>query len=219
MKTLRRSVFTVFMILLCLPGFSLLEAEDQGWMTNSLTINVTSRANLTVSNELRYYNILFKQRYLYNWQVGFNFRIFKSFYLGAAYKREIDQKLQYKLKEDRFIIEIDWIKHLTRSIDFQCRLNTEFRLFEEHMKQDHIRARLRLLLQTKLNIFQIKTIPFIGVEPFYDSLTKEISENRSYAGVLFPAGKHFRLEVGYTRKDQKNRETVHILNTGIHLVF
>jgi hypothetical protein len=219
MRMLKRSIFTVSLFLLCLSVSRPMEAEDQEWMTNSLTINVTSRGCITFSNEFRFRNIFFKERYLHNWQIGFNYRIFKSFYLGAAYKREIDQKLQYNLKEDRFILEIGWRKRLSRSIDFQCRFNAELRLFAEHMAQDHIRARLRLLLVTKLKIFQVKTIPFIGIEPFFDSVTKEINENRSYAGLLFPAGKHFRLEVGYIRQDKKNWETVHILNTGLHLVF
>lgn len=219
MRTLKRSALIVFLVLLCLSGFSPLNAEDQGWMNNSLTINISSRSSFTFSHELRYRDIFFNQKYLYNWRAGFNLRISGTFHLGAAYKREVEQKLQFNLKENRFILEAGWRKQLSRLIELQCRFNTEIRLFAEHMAQDQVRARIRLLLLTKLNIFQIKTIPFIGVEPFFDSVTKEISENRFYAGFLFPAGKHFRLELGYTRKDQKNKETVHILNTGIHLAF
>lgn len=211
------SVCVLFFV--CLTTAGSLTAENQGWMNNSLTVDITSRGTLSLSNELRHYDILFKDRYLYNLQVGFNYRISKSVHLGLAYKRETERKPQFDLKENRFIVEAGWRTRLSRTVAFHGRFNAELRRFKEDMAQKHIRLRLRLLLLANVKVLGFKVIPFFGVEPIFDTVTDEISENRCHAGVFLPVNRFLRLELGYTRRDRKNRETVHILGTGVHLAF
>lgn len=219
MKQLIKITPTCFLLFALLIPTGPLTAEDQGWMNNSLTIDITSHGTFSFFNELRHYNTFFKNQYLYNWQAGFNYKILKNFHLGLAYKQQVDRKLQFNLKENRFIFEAGWRTRLSRTMELHSRFNAELRRFVENMAQKHIRFRLRLLLLTKMKILKLKIIPFAGIEPIFDTVTDEISENRTLAGVLFPVNRFLRLELGYTRKDQKNRETVHIFNTGIHLAF
>lgn len=219
-NTMKKNIWTLpLCLLLLLSVFPAprLYSEDQGWISNSLTVNINSHTRFVFFNDFRYHDVPFTDFYLSNWQAGFLLNILKNVHVGVAYKRQETQELQYTLKENRFIAEVGWRKALSRSLDLRCRFNAEIRKFAAYMAPRHLRFRMRFLLHYKLSILKLKTIPFIGVEPFFDTETNEISQNRWYAGVLFPICKKIRLEIGYTRRDWKNREVLHILNTGLHI--
>ena len=201
-RTKKRGILWLTFFLFVLSGSRLI-SEQQGWITNSITLKINPYSTLLFSNEFRYYKITISGHYLNNWQAGFLQTLFKKFHLGLAYKRQITWFPQYILKENRFIFEAGWGTNLTQSIDFRCRFNAEIRRFEEDLKQNHLRLRLRFLLLMKLKILKLKVIPFFAFEPFFDTVTNEISENRSYTGIIFPVCKNIRLEFGYIKKDKK----------------
>jgi len=63
------------------------------------------------------------------------------------------------------------------------------------------RYRNRLTLERRLTFGSYHPAPYVSVEPFYESQYQKWSTTALYAGCLFPAGKHFQLDLYYEHQN------------------
>ncbi len=206
-------------MMLVLMAGSTLFAEEQGWINNSLSFKINKKFTLKFTNESRYNELTYTNNFMRNWQGGIIYNFSKKFYFAVLYKREDTQKSQFLLHENRFTLETGWKTKLSKKLDFDIRFRVEIRGFEEGLSDNHLRFRLRARVKTKMKIAQLKLNPFIAVEPFGDTIVDEIFRYRFYAGFVFPMGKHAGFVLNYIRQGSKDKDTIHILNTGVELKF
>jgi uncharacterized protein DUF2490 len=212
--------FQMIMISLWLTAASFpLMADGQGWLNNSATFKIDARWSLKLTNEARHHEVTFKDSFLKNWQAGLVYRLPRNFYASVLYKRESTDKPLFVLAENRFTLETGWKTGLAENWDFDWRFRTEIRRYDDERADNHLRFRLRVRLRTQLRIGTLTIKPFIGTEPFGDTLVDGINRNRFYLGAVFPMGEHAGLVINYIRQDTKDKETLHIINSGFDLSF
>ena len=217
MKKCRLIRMSVFLFLLSLSPH--IFADWQGWNNNSLTISLTSKWSLKLTNELRAEEVTLMDSYLKNFQGGLVYKLPKNFYAAALYKRENTKKTGYNLGENRFTFEGGWKKALSKAWDLDLRARVEVRGYDLGLSRNHMRYRLRLRLRTRLKIGGIEFRPFIATEPFADSLQDRVYRNRFYIGSTIPLSKNAGIVINYIRQDTRSKETLHVLNTGLDLKF
>ena len=194
-------------------------AENQSWLNNSLRISLLSNLTLIFTNEFRNQEFTFMNQYRANVQGGLEYGLSENAYIAFLYKRENTKKTDYLLNENRTTLETGWKTKLSPKAHFDLRFRTEGRSYEHGRADNHIRLRLRLRLTTQVKLGNFKIKPFIATEPFGDSLTNTIHQNRFYLGASFPLGQHSTFVLNYLRQDTKNKEPLHILNAGFQLKF
>jgi hypothetical protein len=207
----------VLLILQALP--SLIYADEQGWNNNSLTVALTSRWSLKLTNEIRANELTLLDPFLKNFQGGLVYKLPGNFYAAALYKRENTKKTEFNLAENRLTFEGGWKTALGKTWDMDMRVRVEVRRFDLGLSQNHMRYRFRVRLRTKLKIGGIEFRPFLATEPFADSIQNRIFRNRFYIGSSIPLSKNASITINYIRQDTKNKQTLHILNTGVDLKF
>ncbi|MBN2246064.1 MAG: DUF2490 domain-containing protein [Candidatus Aminicenantes bacterium] len=213
----KKTTSFVLLLMLFLTSGLIIKAEDQGWINNEIKFNVNEKWDLAFSNEGRFNEITYQNPYLKNWQAGVLYSLPKNFYLGLRYKRETSDEVLFVLSENRVTLETGWKKRLGERLNFDLRFRTEIRDFEKELSDDHLRFRFRVRLTTSLKIGNLHLKPFIATEPFGDTLSDEIFRNRFYLGTSFVLSEKVDLIINYIRQDTKDKETVHILNTGFDI--
>jgi len=194
-------------------------AENQSWLNNSLRISLKPKLILIFTNEFRNQEFTFMNHYLANVQGGLEYGLSENTYISFLYKRENTKKPDFLLNENRYTLETGWKTKLGPNINFDLRFRTEGRAYEHERSDNHIRLRLRLRLTTQVKLGNLMIKPFIATEPFGDTLTKTIHQNRFSFGASFPLGQHSTFVLNYLRQDTKNKESLHILNAGFQLKF
>jgi len=192
---------------------------SQAWLKNSATFTLSSKWSLKLSQETRNLDIAYSNPYLKNVAGGFVFHLPKNFYLAAVYKREHVEIQEIVYNENRFILEAGWKTKVAEKLDFDIRLRTEIREFEEELPEDHIRFRLRLRLKSELSIGKLKLKPFIATETFGKTKIYTVQKNRLYIGTMIPLGEHVEFGISYIWMASRDAESVHILHSGFELKF
>jgi hypothetical protein len=212
---------TVFYFLLFWLVFSRIpgHAENQSWLNNSLRISLKPKTVLLFTHEIRNQEFTFTDHYLSNVQGGLECGLSDNTYIAFLYKRENTKKTDHMLNENRFTLESGWKTKLNPKINFDLRFRAEGRTYEQGGAANHLRLRLRLRLTTQVEIGNFTIKPFIATEPFGDTLSKTVHQNRFYLGATFPLGQHSTFTLNYLRQDTKHREPIHILNAGFQLKF
>ncbi len=208
-------IIPVLLILAVWP----LHGENQAWVTNSLSYKAGSRLTFMVNNEMRFETLTFKDRKLYNWQGLVAYRIGKEFFAATGFHLEKTDTLQFVLEEHRYIFDLGWKKRFAGTLDFLLRIRTEVRRFDDSLADDHLRFRLKGRLSARLPLGLITARPYIAIEYFGDDLDNEINQYRFFAGAVFPVTRNLGLILGYIKMKAKNREALHILNTGLKIAF
>lgn len=211
----RTVIASVWLTAAALP----LLADGQGWINNSLTLKIDSRWSLKFTNEARHNEITFQDAFLRNWQGGVVVKLPKNFHAAALYKRETTDKPLFILSENRLTLETGWKTGLADNWDLDWRFRTEIRGYDNGLAENHLRFRFRVRMRTKISVGTLTIKPFIGTEPFADTLDDRINRNRFYLGASFPLGGHAELVINYIRQDTKGKEALGILNSGISLSF
>ena len=206
-------------VMLLLGASSMVYADAQGWINNSLSFKINEKFSLKFTNEGRYHQLTYTDSFLKNWQGGIVYNFSKKFYFAALYKREDTKKAQFLLHENRLTLETGWKTKLGKKVDFDVRFRTEIRGFEDELDDNHLRFRLRARMKTKMSIGKLQLKPFIAIEPFGDTKNDEVNRYRFYAGFVFPMGKHAALVINYIQQGTKDKESIYILNTGVELKF
>lgn len=196
-----------------------LSADDQAWLNNSLSFTISKNLNLKFTNEARYNEITYMDPYLKNFQTGVVYKLPKSIYIAFLYKRENTKKTDYTLNENRYTFETGWEAKLGNNLNIDTRFRTEIRRYEKGLAINHLRFRFRIRLKTTLKIGSFQLKPFIATEPFGDTIEDRINQNRFYLGTIFPLDEKVQFVINYIRQDTRNKETIHILNSGFNLKF
>jgi hypothetical protein len=217
-KDSQKSGLLVIFIFILVLGQSVL-ADEQSWFKNTLDLSISSRIKAKFSQEIRHNELTFMVPYLTNWEGGLDISLFKNLSISLLYRRQNEEKASYMLKENRFMIDVNWRKKLGQKFTFDARVRTEIRNFRESRVENHLRFRLRLRLRGKCKIGKLALNPFIAIEPFGDTLKDEINRFRFYLGTVFPLGEHIGFLLSYIRQSTKDKETLHILNSGFQLKF
>ena len=194
-------------------------ADGQSWLNNSAAIRVAPRLSLKLTNESRFDEVFFSSIYLRNWQAGGVISLPNNFYISGLYKRESVDKPEFILNENRYTLEAGWGGRLTGIFSLDWRFRTEIRNFAQDLSENHLRLRFRLRIRTRFRIGKIQFKPFIATEPFADNLQKRIFRNRFYLGTAVVLGRNIDLIINYIRQDTRNKETIHILNSGFDIKF
>jgi len=205
------------LLILFITSGMLIIGEDQGWNNNEIKFNINENWDISLTNEGRFYEITYQKPYLKNWQAGVLYSFPKNLYLGFRYKRETSDEALLVLSENRFTLETGWKKRLSDKLNFDLRFRTEIRDFEKELSSDHLRFRFRIRLTTSVKIGNLHIKPFIATEPFSDTLSDEVFRNRFYLGTSFVLSEQIDLIINYIRQDTKDKETIHILNTGFNI--
>ncbi|MFC2156329.1 DUF2490 domain-containing protein [Acidobacteriota bacterium] len=194
-------------------------ADGQSWLNNSATIRVAPRLSLKLTNESRFDEVFFSGLFLRNWQAGGAISLPSNFYLAGLYKREGVDKPEFVLYENRYTLEAGWGGRLSGIFNLDWRFRTEIRNFAQNLSENHLRLRFRLRIRTRFRIGKIQFKPFIATEPFADNLQKRIFRNRFYLGTAVVLARNIDLIINYIRQDTRNKETIHILNSGFDIKF
>ena len=216
-KTGGKKAFCLFIML----AFSRIPiyAENQSWLNNSLRFSFNPKTVLIITHEIRNLDFTFTHHYLSNVQGGLELDLPNNAYVAFLFKREITDRTDFALHENRYTLENGWKKKLGPRVDFDLRFKTEIRTYEHGKADNHFRFRLRLRMMTQVEIGNITIKPFIATEPFSDTLSKTIHQNRFYIGASFPLGQHSAFTLNYLRQDTKTKKTIHILNAGFQLKY
>lgn len=204
-------------LLLLLP-LSLV-ADEQGWFNNSLSVKLNQELSLKFTQETRNHELTMADAYLHNWSGGLSWAVNSKIYIAAGYLRETTKKSAFNLHENRYMLEGGWKTSLAKNLNFDVRVRSEIRIFEDDLAQDHLRLRLRLRLVHKMTVASLTVKPFLAVEPFANMKEGEISLNRVYAGVTIPLSKPLTMNINYIRQDAKDKDPIHVLNCGFDLSF
>lgn len=194
-------------------------AENQSWLNDSLRISFAPKLALIFTHEFRNREFGFMDHYLANVQGGIEAGITKNTYAAFLYKRENTKKPEFLLNENRFTFESGWKTKLSQKTNFDLRFRTEGRVYDRGKAANHFRFRLRLRLTTQMKLGNYTLKPFIATEPFANTLTDTIHQNRFYLGASFPLGQNSTFVLNYIRQDTKNKDPLHILNAGFQLKF
>ena len=194
-------------------------ADGQSWLNNSATMRMAYRLSVKLTNESRFNEVFFSDAYLRNWQVGGVVNLPRNFYISVLYKRENVDRPDFVLYENRYTVETGWGGRLSGVFTLDWRFRTEIRDFAQDLDEDHLRFRFRIRIRTRINVGKIQLKPFIATEPFADNLQKRIFRNRFYLGTAVVLTRNLDWIINYIRQDTRNRETVHILNSGFDIKF
>lgn len=197
----------------------LLHADEQGWINNGAGFTLSQNLSLKLSNEVRSRELTFINPYLKNWQGGFSLKLPANFSAALLYKRENTEKTDFLLAENRFTLEAGWKTKISPAWDLDLRFRTEVRRFEKDLAANHMRFRFRVRLKTKIKIGSLELAPFIATEPFGDTLVDRINRNRFYLGTYVILSRNVELVANYIRQDTKDKDVIHVFNTGIQLKF
>lgn len=214
-----RSAKTIGIVFMILLFSGVVAADNQGWINNSLTLSVDKKVSLKFTNEIRMHEITFADDFLHNWQGGVVWKASSSTYVAALYKRETTNKGTYNLQENRLTLETGWKLALTQKTRFDVRFRTEIRGFDDDRADNHLRFRLRFRFTTQVALGKLVLKPFIGTEPFADTIADKINRNRFYLGTAIPLSAHVVWVVNYIRQDTSGKDPLHVLNTGVELKF
>jgi len=121
--------------------------------------------------------------------------------------------------ENRFTFETGWKTKVVEKLNFDIRFRTEIREYEEEIKEDHLRFRLRLRLKSDLNIGQLHLKPFVAAETFGKSKIYTAQASRLYFGTFFPFSEHVEFGISYIWLATRGAESIHILHSGFELKF
>ncbi len=69
------------------------------------------------------------------------------------------------------------------------------------------RYRNKFMLQRTIGISSLHFIPYVAVEPYYESQYKKWSTTALFAGCLFPVGKHVQLDSYYEPENHTGKKT------------
>jgi len=196
-----------------------LSADDQAWLNNSLSFTISKNLNLKFANEARYNEITYMDPYLKNIRTGLAYKLQKSIYISLLYRRENTKKANYTLSENRYTLETGWEAKLGNNLNIDTRFRTEIRCYEKDLAKNHLRFRFRIRVKTTLKIGSFQLKPFIATEPFGDTIEDRINRNRFYLGTVFLLDEKVQFVINYIRQDTRNKETLHILNSGFNLNF
>lgn len=215
----KRFAYQVLITMLALSSSTLFADDGQAWLNNSITFNTTPGLSLKLTQEARYHEVTYMDSYLNNWQGGLVYKLPKNFYASFLYKRENTKKPTFNLAENRFTLESGWKTKVDTDLDFDCRFRIEIRRYDKNLSKNHLRFRLRVRLKGRINFGELQLKPFIGTEPFADTIKNSIFRNRFYLGTAIVLSKNADLVVNYIRQDTQDKPTIHILNSGIDLKF
>lgn len=218
LKIIIKRILCMILFFLAASGI-LVHSENQSWLTNSLRISLDPKLTLIFTNEFRNQEFTFMNHYLANVQSGFQYSHSDNSYITFLYKRQNTKKTDYILNENRFTLEAGWKRKLGPTVNFDLRFRTEGRVYEDGRADNHFRFRLRLRFTVNVKFGNLSIKPFIATEPFGDTLTNRINQNRFYIGASLPLGQHLTFILNYIRQDTKNRKSLHILNSGFQLKF
>jgi hypothetical protein len=223
--TVRMCVLPVAVVIML--GVTTAEAaEEQGWVTNSLTVGITKKAFAKVGQESRYADAVYiGDSFLNNWAVALGYKLPATTYLSIGYKREVAGDDSFRLHENRMILEGGWKANIVTNTAFDTRLRLEDRRWEETQKIDNLRYRVRFRFIYRLKVAELDLKPFIADELFGDDLTPSdniFNRNRFYVGTKIPVGSKVDLLGSYLRQDTQvvvldEWITIHALVIGIDI--
>ncbi len=84
------------------------------------------------------------------------------------------------------------------------------------------RYRNKFMLERTVTISSLHFIPYIAVEPYYESQYKKWSTTALYAGCLFPVGKYVQLDSYYEHENNTGKKTNqqdNEIGLAVHLYF
>lgn len=192
---------------------------SQAWLTNAATFSLSSRLDLKISQHGRYLDITYSDPYLKNFQGGIALKLPKNFYVATLYRRDHVDIQDAIYNENRFTLEAGWKIKVAEKLDFDVRFRTEIREYEEEIKEDHLRFRLRLRLKSELKIGQLHLKPFVAAETFGKSRIYTVQASRFYVGAFFPLSEHVEFGISYIWLATEGAESIHILHSGFELKF
>ncbi len=193
--------------------------SDQAWLLNSATFKVSSKISLKLIQESRHLDITYAHPYLMSIHGGIVFNLTKNIYLATIYKRAHVEYQEIIYNEDRLILEGGWKTRVAENLDFDLRIRTEIREFDEEIPEDHRRFRLRLRLKTEFSIGELKLKPFIAAETFGKTKVYTVQRSRLYIGTNFPLSDHVEFVLSYMWLATRQDESIHILLSGFELQF
>ena len=218
MKTMRKPIQCILMALTIPPLCSSLLASSQGWLNKSATFTLSPQWNLKLTQETRAFDVTYADPYLHNLQAGIVYKLPQNLYAALLYKREHVAYDDISLDENRTTIEGGWKTGVIENLDFDVRARTEIRRFNLE-DSNHTRFRLRLRLKYTTSIGSLKIKPFIATETFGKDKFYTVQKNRLYLGTIFPLSKNVEMVVNYIWLNARDKEDIHIINTGFDLKF
>lgn len=215
---LYKTVFLFFLVLI--GGWSSGYCDtSQAWLTNAATFSLSSRWDMKISQHGRYLDITYSDPYLKNFQGGIAVKLPKNFYVATLYRRDHVHIQDTVYNENRITLETGWKTKVAEKWDFDVRFRTEIREYEEEIKEDHLRFRLRLRLRSELNIGKLRLKPFVAAETFGKSKIFTAQASRFYLGMFFPLSEHVEFGINYIWLATRGAESIHILHSGFELKF
>lgn len=211
----------IFSIVIFILAAGKIRAEVDGWINHAVTLKVTDQLSFKATQEQRFVKPSYAGvPYLQNIQAGISYNLPSNFYVAILYKLENEDMGDFLAQENRISYETGWKIKLGESVQFDTRARLEVRNFQQKVLEDHHRYRFRIRFTAYTHFGQLEVNPFIATEPFGDNKDKTtdvIFRNRFYAGFAFPVNGKIKLIANYIRQDTKDKDTLHILNTGIEL--
>ncbi|MBN1222020.1 MAG: DUF2490 domain-containing protein, partial [Candidatus Aminicenantes bacterium] len=185
----------------------------------SFKLKVNDRFTLALNHQIRCHEETFQDPFLYHVESSLTYKLPKNFSLALIYRRQTSDSNTIRLGENRFSLEAAWKARLDKALAFDGRFRTEIRDFDEDLRPDYVRLRLRVRLTTEITVAALHLKPFVASEPFWDVKQKAFTEHRLYLGTGFPLSDKAELQVYYIRQDLKDKDTNHVLSSGISLSF
>ncbi len=221
LRPLKASIL-FFGLLALLGSSSLLFADlSQGWLNNSATFSISPKWDFKLTQEIRCLDVSYADPYMYNWQGGIIYKFPKNFTFGFLYKREHTDRenLEFIADENRFTLQGTWKIGVVKDLDFDVRIKTEIREFDQESVDDHLRFRLRVRFKYNTHIGDLKLKPFIASETFGKSKVYTIQRNRLYLGTYIPVSSKVEFLLNYIWLYTTGKESIHILNSGVDFKF
>jgi hypothetical protein len=206
-------------VLLFFVSSTALLAEGQGWFNNSLSLTIDENFYMMVKSQIRSHDISFQDPFVYILEGSLGYKLPKSFFIAANYRRQTSRSKDHQVNENRYFLDVGWKTKLNKTFGFDWRVRTEIRQFEQQSDVNHFRFRLYVRLTANIKIAGLNMKPFIAEEPFWDTKYDAFSQNRIYLGSIVPLGEKLEFVLSYLRQDLKYKEPNHILYTGFNLKF
>jgi hypothetical protein len=116
--------------------------------------------------------------------------------------------------EHRYSLQLDY-KRKARGINATLTQISELRYFTQATRE-HIRLRLRLNVSKNIgSIGKRRTATYIMPEIFYDDIENEIFRFRFYSGLEIEIQNNISLKIGYILQNEKDKDDIHLFNTGL----
>jgi hypothetical protein len=206
-------IFPTFLFFYLLSSISYGDNSEH-WNDLNLSRKIGKATSLSLSNRTKFNDIPFNDVYIASLKLGLGYSARWNLTITPSYRIDWIDRKEKDEYENRYSLQLDY-KKTVRGINTTLTQISELRYFTQATR-DHIRLRFRLNMSRNIGtVLNRRASFYIMPEIFYDDIKNEIFRFRLYSGFDIRLKDNISLKIGYILQNEKDKDDIHLFNTGI----